>query len=345
MAGKLRLTVACGDYEIVRALKEGAVEADGIELVMLTDMGPRERHWRMARKAEFDVCEANVGAYFMERDHGAALASEASGQRGNSIVRVPLTAIPVFLHRRFRHGFLFVNADAGIRAPQDLVGKKVGGTNFQPASNIWMRGILEEEYGLPHRQVTWVVERSEDVAFTPPKDLRIEMIAPGKKLDVMLAEGEIPAMLSPELPRLFLAGDKRIVRLFPNYKEIELAYFRKTGIFPIMHVTTIKQEIVDKHPWVPTNLVKAFEAAKTIAYRRIANPRMVPIAWVRTALEEQEQVLGPDPWAYGLTPANRKNLETVLRYTFEQGMISRIPQLDTLFADTDLGDAGGPDGI
>jgi 4,5-dihydroxyphthalate decarboxylase len=328
MAGKLRLTVACGDYEIARALKEGAVTADGLDLVMLTDMGPRERHWRMARKAEFDVCEANVGAYFMERDHGA-----------------PLTAIPVFLHRRFRHGFLFVNAAAGIRAPKDLIGKKVGGTNFQPASNIWMRGILEEEYALPHRQVTWVVERSEDVAFTPPKDLRIEMIAPGKALDVMLAEGEIPAMLSPELPRLFLAGDKRIVRLFPDYKEVELAYFRRTGIFPIMHVTTIRQEIVDKYPWVPTNLVKAFEQAKNIAYRRIANPRMVPIAWVRTALEEQEAVLGPDPWAYGLTPANRKNLETVLRYTFQQGMISRMPSLDTLFADTDLGDAGGPDGI
>src|SRR5262249_48253453 len=118
MAGKLKLTVACGDYEIVRALKEGAVEADGLDLVMLTGMGPRERHWRMARRAEFDVCEANVGAYFMERDQGAALASEASGQRGNSIVRAPLTAIPVFLHRRFRHGFLFVNAAAGIRAPK-----------------------------------------------------------------------------------------------------------------------------------------------------------------------------------------------------------------------------------
>ena len=328
MSEKLRLTVACGDYEIVRALKEGAVKADGLELVVLTGMGPRERHWRMARKAEFDICEGNVGAYFMERDHGAAL-----------------TAIPVFLHRRFRHGFLFVNAKAGIRESKDLIGKKVGGTNFQPASNIWMRGILEEEYGLPHRQVTWVVERSEDVAFTPPKDLRIEMIAPGKKLDEMLAEGEIPAMLSPDLPKLFLKGDPRIVRMFPNYKEIELAYFRKTGIFPIMHVTTIKQEIVDKYPWVPTNLVKAFDQAKTVAYRRIANPRVVPLAWVRTAVEEQEQVLGPDPWAYGLGAANRKNLETVLRYTHQQGMISRTWPLDELFADTDLGDAGGSDAI
>jgi 4,5-dihydroxyphthalate decarboxylase len=328
MAQKLRLTVACGDYEIVRALKEGTVEADGLDLVLLTGMGPRERHWRMARKAEFDVCEANVGAYFMERDHG-----------------VPLTAIPVFLHRRFRHGFLFVNAAAGIREPKDLIGKTVGGTNFQPASNIWMRGILEEEYGLPHRQVTWAVERSEDVAFTAPKDLRIEMIAPGKKLDEMLAAGEIPAMLSPDLPKLFLNGDNRIVRLFQDYKDTELAYFRKTGIFPIMHVTTIKQEIVDKYPWVPTNLVKAFESAKNIAYRRIANPRMVPLAWVRTAVEEQEAVLGPDPWAYGLTAANRKNLETVLRYTYQQGMISKMVSLDALFADTDLGDAGGSDAI
>jgi 4,5-dihydroxyphthalate decarboxylase len=328
MSEKLRLTVACGDYEIVRALKEGAVKADGLELVVLTGMGPRERHWRMARKAEFDVCEGNVGAYFMERDHGA-----------------PLTAIPVFLHRRFRHGFLFVNAKAGIREPKDLIGKKVGGTNFQPASNIWMRGILEEEYGLAHRQVTWVVERSEDVAFTPPNDLRIEMIAPGKRLDEMLAEGEIPAMLSPDLPKLFLKGDPRIVRMFPNYKEIELAYFRRTGIFPIMHVTTIKQEIVDKYPWVPTNLVKAFEQAKTLAYRRIANPRVVPLAWVRTAVEEQERLLGPDPWVYGLGAANRKNLETVLRYTHQQGMISRTWPLDALFADTDLSDAGGSDAI
>jgi 4,5-dihydroxyphthalate decarboxylase len=328
MSEKLRLTMACGDYEIVRALKEGAVKADGLELVVLTGMGPRERHWRMARKAEFDICEGNVGAYFMERDQGA-----------------PLTAIPVFLHRRFRHGFLFVNVKAGIREPKDLIGKKVGGTNFQPASNIWMRGILEEEYGLPHRQVTWVVERSEDVAFTPPKDLRIEMIAPGKKLDEMLAEGEIPAMLSPDLPKLFLKGDPRIVRMFPNYKAIELAYFRKTGIFPIMHVTTIKQEIVDKYPWVPTNLVKAFEQAKTLAYRRIANPRVVPLAWVRTAVEEQERLLGADPWVYGLGAANRKNLETVLRYTHQQGMISRTWPLDELFADTDLGDAGGSDAI
>jgi 4,5-dihydroxyphthalate decarboxylase len=321
---KLKLTVACGNYEIVRALSDGTVQADGLELIMLTGMGSRERHWRMARKTEFDVCEINIGGYYMGRDHGEAL-----------------TAIPVFLHRRFRHGFVFVNANSGIRTPKDLIGKRIGGTNFQPASNIWMRGILEEHYGVPHKQCTWVVERSEDVEFTSPEDLRIEMIPPGKRLDVMLAAGEIPAMLSPEIPQLFLEGDKRIVRLFPDYKDIEVEYFRNTGIFPIMHVTVVKQEIIDKHPWVATNLVKAFDAAKALAYRRIANPRVVPLAWIRTAWEEQQEVLGKDPWAYGLGDVNRKNLETIQRYCQQQGLIRHTMPLDDLFADTDLGDAGG----
>jgi len=325
---KLRLTFAAGDYDIVRPLKEGLVDVDGIELVMLTSIGSRERHWRMARRAEFDLCELNVGAYFMARDQGE-----------------PLSALPVFLHRRFRHGFIFVNTAAGIREPKDLIGKHIGGTNFQPASNIWMRGILQEHHGVPHRQNTWVVERSEDIEFERPADLRFEMIPPDKKLDVMLAEGELPAMLSPNMPRRFLQGDKRIVRLFPNYKQVEIDYYQQTGIFPIMHVTAIKREIVEKYPWAPTNLAKAFEQAKAIAYRRVANPRVVPLAWVRTAVEEQERILGSDPWEYGLGERNRHNLDTVLRYAKQQGLVKRDMTLDELFEPTDLGDAGGDEGI
>jgi 4,5-dihydroxyphthalate decarboxylase len=323
MAGRVELTVACGDYEIVRALKDGTVEADGIDLVMLTGMGSRERHWRLARKLEFDVCEMNVGAYFMARDRGA-----------------PITAIPVFLHRRFRHGFIFVNTRAGIETPKDLIGQRVGGTNFQPAGNIWARGILEEHYGVPHRSITWVVERSEDVEFEPPPGLQIEMVPAGQSLDAMLTEGELPAMISPTIPAPIVAGDPRVARLFPNYKDVELAYFRQTGIFPIMHVTVVKQEIVERYPWVPTNLVKAFEQAKQAAYKRVANPRMVPLAWMRTAWDEERAVLGPDPWEYGLGDTNRKNLETILRYTHQQGLIGRAMALDELFEDTDLGDAG-----
>ena len=321
---KLRLTVAAGDYDIVRPLKEGLVEAAGLELIFLTDMGPRERHWRLARKTEFDVCEENVGAYFIARDQ-----------------RHPITAIPVFLHRRFRHGFVFINTKAGIKSAKDLIGKQVGGTNFMPAGNIWMRGILEERYGLPHRTITWITERSEDIAFEAPSDLRIEMKKSAKTLPQMLADGDIPAMISPTIPRPFVIGDKRVARLFPDYKQVEIDYYRETGIFPIMHVTTIRQEIVDKYPWVTTNLVKAFEASKQLAYQRVKNPRMVPLAWVRTAVEEQQDILGPDPWQYGLTDANRKNLETIQRYVHQQGMVSKLRPLEELFDDTDLGDSAG----
>jgi 4,5-dihydroxyphthalate decarboxylase len=321
---KLRLTVAAGDYDIIRPLKEGLVEAAGLELIFLTDMGPRERHWRLARKTEFDVCEENVGAYFIARDQNH-----------------PITAIPVFLHRRFRHGFVFINTAAGIKSAKDLIGKQVGGTNFMPAGNIWMRGILEERYGLPHRTITWVTERSEDIAFDAPSDLRIEMKKSAKSLNDMLADGDIPAMISPTIPRPFVMGDKRVARLFPDYKQVEIDYYRETGIFPIMHVTTIRQEIVDKYPWVTTNLVKAFEASKQMAYQRVKNPRMVPLAWVRTAVEEQQDILGPDPWQYGLTDANRKNLETIQRYVHQQGMVSKQRKLEELFDDTDLGDSAG----
>jgi 4,5-dihydroxyphthalate decarboxylase len=321
---KLRLTVAAGDYDIIRPLKEGLVEAAGLELIFLTDMGPRERHWRLARKTEFDVCEENVGAYFIARDQNH-----------------PITAIPVFLHRRFRHGFVFINTAAGIKSAKDLIGKQIGGTNFMPAGNIWMRGVLEERYGLPHRTVTWVTDRSEDIAFDAPSDLRIEMKQSAKSLNDMLADGDIPAMISPTIPRPFVIGDKRVGRLFPDYKQVEIDYYRETGIFPIMHVTTIRQEIVDKYPWVTTNLVKAFEASKQLAYQRVKNPRMVPLAWVRTAVEEQQDILGPDPWQYGLTDANRKNLETIQRYVHQQGMVSKLRSLEELFDDTDLGDSAG----
>ena len=327
MATKLRLSVACGDYEIIGALKDGTVQADGLELVVLTKHGPRERHWRMARNLEYDVCEFNVGAYFMAREHGVAI-----------------TSLPVFLHRRFRHGFAFVNVNAGIKTPNDLIGKRVGGTNFQPAGNIWLRGILEEQYGVPHQSITWLVDRSEDVEFTPPPGLKIEMIPAGKHMDTMLAEGEIPAMINPYIPRPIVNGDPRVSYLFPDYKKVEREYFQQTGIFPIMHVTVIKQEIVDKYPWAAVSLAKAFEQAKQLCYRRVVNPRVIPLAWFSHQWDEERKVLGADPWAYGLGEANRKNLQTINRYCHQQGLITKEMSIEELFVDTDPGDAGGDEG-
>lgn len=325
MSKKLHLTLACGDYELTRPLIDGSVQPDGIDLTVLTALGSRERHWRLARNNEYDMCEFNACAYFMARDRG-----------------LPINALPVFLHRRFRHGFVFVNADKGLREPRDLIGKRVGGTNFVPAGNIWIRGILEEFHGVPHRSIHWITERPEDIDFTPPDDLTIEMQRGGKALDDRLAEGELDAMITPAFPRPFLRGDKRVARLFPDFKEREIDYYRETGIFPIMHVTTIRQELVEKHPWVAGSMMQAFDAAKQAAYVRDRNPRVVPLAWFRSAWEEQQQILGGDPWTYGLGAANRRNLETAVRYTHQQGLIRRPIPIDELFVATDeesLGEA------
>jgi 4,5-dihydroxyphthalate decarboxylase len=297
-------------------LIDGTIEPDGIELTVLTP-DSRERHWRMVRN-EYDICEFNVCAYFMAKDQG-----------------FPWHAIPVYLHRRFRHGFVFINTECGIEKPGDLVGRRVGGTNFQPAGNVWARGHLEETYGVPSRSITWITDRTEDVAFTPPPDLKMEMIPGDTTLDDMLVNGELDAMIAPSFPPSFLKGDPRVARLFTDHKEIEIAYYRQTGLFPIMHATVIQSAILEENPWVAASLVQAFDAAKEIAYRRVENPRVVPLAWFSSALEEQNAILGSDPWQYGLGEVNRRNLETAMGYTHQQGMTSKTMAIDDLFADTD----------
>lgn len=314
MSKKLALTLACGDYEIVRALRDGSVAPDGIELNVLTDMDSTTRHWRMLRNSEFDVCELSLSSY---------LIAKATGR--------PFAAIPVFLHRRFRHGFAFVNSAAGIRSPCDLIGRKVGVKTYQATAILWMRGILEHDHGVPHREVEWVSELDEDVEFTPPPGLRLVKAPAGRSVEAMLPTGEVAAVLSPDLIDPFVEGDPRVRRLFEDHKAVEIDYFRRTGIFPIMHVTAIRQEIVDRYPWVPINLQRAFEAAKRAAYRRLENPRIVPLAWYREAWEEQQALLGPDPWVYGLGDQNRKNIETAVGYSYEQGMIDRRLTMEELF--------------
>jgi 4,5-dihydroxyphthalate decarboxylase len=318
MSKKINLTLAAGDYESIRALKEGTVKPDGIELTVLTDMNSAVRHWRMLRNREFDVAELSMSNYLMAKYTG-----------------LPFTAIPVFLHRRFRHGFIFLNSTKGITKPRDLIGKKVGLRNFQATANLWIRGILEHEHDVSHRSIHWYKQDDEEVEWVPPRDLNIQRIAPEKSVEKMLVEGELDALIHPELIQPILDKDKRVTRLFPNYRDLEMDYYKRTGIFPIMHTTAIKQEIVDKYPWVPINLMQAFQEAKQAAYRRMANPRIVPLAWFRYFLEEQEEHLGPDPWAYGLGQVNKIALETLMQYSREQGLLGRNMTLDELFVSTE----------
>ena len=314
MAVKLKISTLTGDYEITRALKEGQVVAEGIEIEIPKFPGTRAIHIQM-NKGEHDVGEFNAGAY---------MANKCRGH--------PVTAIPVFLHRRFRQGFIFINTSKGIKTPKDLIGKRIGGTNFAPAGNIWARGILENDYGVPHRSITWVTERDEDGDFKYHKDLKVQRIGPEKDLDDMLAEGELDAIISPNIVRGIQEGDPRVGRLFTNYKEVEMSYYKKTGISPIMHVTTIRQEIVDEHPWVVNSLVKAFEQSKQFAYKRLVNPRIVPLAWYRSAWEEQKEIMGTDPWEFGLSDLNRKNIEIMASYVHQQGLTDRLMRIDELFA-------------
>jgi 4,5-dihydroxyphthalate decarboxylase len=314
MSKKVHLTLAVGDYESIRALKEGTVQPDGIELTVLTDMTSDIRHWRMLRNREFDVAELSLSNYLMAKHTG-----------------LPFVAIPVFLHRRFRHSFVYLNATKGIAKPIDLIGKKIGLRNFQATANLWIRGILEHEYGVPHRSINWFKQDDEEVEWAPPANLKIQRVAPGKDVEAMLVEGELDALIHPDIIKPILQKDKRVTRLFPNYPALEMDYYKRTGIFPIMHTTAIKQEIVDKHPWAPINLMQAFEAAKKVAYKRMENPRIVPLAWFRHFLEEQEDILGSDPWIYGLGSENRKALDTLMQYSMEQGLLGKKMGLDELF--------------
>src|SRR5262249_3874066 len=182
MSTKVNLTLACGDYESIRALKEGTVKPDGIELTVLTDMTSDIRHWRMIRNREFDVAELSMSNYLMAKYLG-----------------LPFAAIPVFLHRRFRHGFIFLNAAKNIHKPADLIGKKVGLRNFQATGNLWMRGILEHEHQLPHRSIQWFKQDEEEVEWTPPSDLDIRRVKVGENVEEMLVRGELDALIHPEL--------------------------------------------------------------------------------------------------------------------------------------------------
>ena len=311
---KISLTLACGDYEIVRPLIDGTVVPDGIDLTVLTAMDSSTRHWRFLRNAEFDMAEVSCSSFFVARDQGQEIA-----------------AIPVFLHRRFRHGFIFINTKKGIRGPTDLAGRRIGLKQFQNTAILWMRGILQQEYGVPLETIEWCVELDETIEFTPPKNLKISRLPHESSVEAMLSAGDLDAVLHPDLIRPLINKDPDVGRLFPDYRKEEVAYFQRTGIFPIMHVLGIKREILQSHPWVAVNMFKAFERAKWLAMQRMESTRTVPLAWYREEWEEQEGVLGSDPWEYGLSGQNRKTLGTLAGYAYEQGLLKRPLVLDELF--------------
>jgi 4,5-dihydroxyphthalate decarboxylase len=315
VAGKLKLSMLTGSYEIVRALQDGTVQPKGIDLSIARFPGTGAIHDAVALRKAADINEFNGGHYVVQKANG----------------RDDITAIPVFLHRRFRHGFIYVNS-AKVKEPKDLVGKRIGSTSIGPAANYWMRGYLEEA-GVPHRSVTWVIDHADDQVAQAPPSLKYEMTPKGKRAYDMLLTGEIEGVLSPSITKMIGEGDPRVRRLWPDYEKVEAEYFRRTGFFPIMHVTTVPTKLVARHPWVVESLVNAFEEAKQLAYQRLLNPRIVPFAWYRTYWEQEHEFFGgKDPWEFGWSDLNRRNYDTLVGYVRDQILSGPRPKLEDLFA-------------
>lgn len=318
MPERIPLSLACGPYDINQGLITGAVVPQGIDLTVVTAPSP-QRHWRMARNLEFDVCEYSLASYLCLHDRDA----------------LPVIAIPAFPHRRFRHEYIFLNAAAGITEPKQLEGRRVGIRTWQTTAGLWVRGILQDEYGVDLRSIEWLAQDVEDIPLADPDKPRIALVGAGKAVTTMLETGELDALIYPEMPGSVTTGDPRVTKLFPNSKAAEIEYFGKTGFFPLMHTVIVRREVLERHPWAARELLAAFRASKDLAFANMRDPRRVSLAWFGEAMEEQERILGKDPWCYEFEP-NRRALETMIRWAHEQGLIARRFPAQELFADSTL---------
>ena len=319
---RLRLTLACWDYDRTRALADGSVVPDGIDLVYLP-LPVEETFFRMLRYREFDVAEMSLSSYTV------SLAAETPR----------FIAIPVFPSRFFRHSCIFVSTKSGIAEPKDLVGKRIGVPEYQMTAPVWIRGILQNEYGVDPAAVEYLTGgeeepgREEKIALDLPPRFKVRRIGANETLSHLLADGRIDALYTARTPSTYRSHRTAVRRLFENYAEVERAYFRKTKIFPIMHTVVIRRDIYEAHPWIAQSLSKAFTAAKARAYDDLATTAALKtmLPWQTAHVEEARRELGEDWWPYGLA-SNRSALDTFLRYHHEQGLSKRRLQPEDLFA-------------
>jgi 4,5-dihydroxyphthalate decarboxylase len=247
----------------------------------------------------------------------------------------PLVAIPVFPSFAFRHSAIFVRHDAGIREPRDLVGKRVGVPKYHMTAAVWVRGILEDEYGVSPNDLDWF-EGGEgaavkEVDVTLPPGLRHRLVPGGRTLGQLLAAGELDAFIGARRPA-GAGGAAPVRRLFPDFRRVERAYYEKTGIFPVMHTVVLKEELAHEHPWLPRALYEAFAEAKRLAYQRLADTAVLPyvLPWLVAEVEETRALMGNDPFPYGVS-RTRKTVETLAGYSFRQGLAPRRLTMEELF--------------
>ena len=319
---KLRLSFGCWNYDRTRALLEGRIQPDGIDLNYL-NMPVEETFFRMLRHQEFDVAEMSLSSY--------SVSLFKPGQ--------PFIAIPVFPSRFFRHSCIYVNANAGIREPKDLIGRKIGNPEYQMTAPVWIRGILQDECGVPVDTQTYYQggeeepNRPEKLKLELPPNIKVQPIGEKDTLAAMLRDGGIDAFYTARMPSTYHTGGGKVKRLFENYMEVEQAYYRKTRIFPIMHTIAIRRSVYEANPWIAMSLYKAFVQSQRETYEDLyvtaALKTMLP--WLTKHVEDARALMGDDFWPYGFAP-NRETLATFLRYHHEQGLSKRLLTPEELFA-------------
>jgi 4,5-dihydroxyphthalate decarboxylase len=316
---KLNLSVAVGPYDRTRALIDGSVQIDGVNPACMT-LSPEEIFFRALRHAEFDICELSLSSFTVKTAQGGG----------------PYVGVPAFVSRAFRHTSIYVRTDR-IKKPADLKGKKVGVPEYQLTANVWARAILEDDYGVKPSDIHWIrggiedADRPEKISITLPKDVKLDNAPPGKSISALLAEGAIDGFIAPRPPSL-PKNTPHIGWLFSDPVKAGQDYFKRTGIFPIMHLVGVRRSIAEQHPWLPGAVFKAFQQAKDAALDLLSDTSAtkVTLPFVEERLAEARALMGEDFWSYGVD-ANRKTLETFLRHHHSQGLSSRLVTPQELF--------------
>jgi 4,5-dihydroxyphthalate decarboxylase len=315
----LRLSVAVGAYDRTRALTDGSVPIDGVNPACMV-LSPEEIFFRAFRNAEFDICELSLSSFTVKTAQGDC----------------PYVGVPAFVSRAFRHTSIYVRTDR-IKKPADLKGKKVGVPEYQLTANVWARAILQDDHGVKPSDIHWIrggiedADRPEKISIKLPADVKLDDAPKGKSISALLAEGAIDGFIAPRPPSL-PKNTPNVGWLFSDPVAAATDYFKRTGIFPIMHLVGVRRTLADKHPWLPGAVFKAFAQAKAVALAQLSDTSAtkVTLPFVEERLTEARALMGEDFWPYGVA-ANRKTLETFLKHHHSQGLSSRLVKVEELF--------------
>lgn len=318
---RLRLTLACWEYDRNRAIIDGRIKPDGIDFDVQI-LRPRETFQRMLDNQEFQVSELSLASY---------TALKARGQ-------CPFVAIPVPLSKIFRHSCIYVRTGAGIDRPEDLKGKRVGTSQYSSTGLTFLRGMLQHDFGVRSQDMIWhmggmnTFREKPLIALDLPKDIHLEFLPEGDTLEAKFARGELDALLSLYIPDLFLKGDPSIKRMFPDFKAVEQDYYKRTHIHPIMHTIVLREDVYKQHPWAARAIYDAFCAARAEAVEGLydTDALKLTLPWLLEHVEEAWRVFGKDYWPYGVE-ANRATWQAIGQYVHEQGLAPRAVSVEEMF--------------